>query len=327
VTLFLPLLLASKWFRRRLRVFRGAVFFFVILTVVSLQSLLPTAADAQTANPLNSTHQLSVKLGVHRYRSSQFFVTNSDFVNPADLTSAAYELEYETVIYPPASMGFSIGHYDGNSDFNTICCSHIALKNTYMRTTLKFNFRPVILRPVEFYIGPGVGYDRVSGKVTVLGVNEGAKREVFDIHLVAGARLPVGPRLSALVEGQYVSATIYDINDTGDSINFGGLTVYAGLAWHFQDFRHILFAKSAPAYPKKAAPAEAVKPETESKPSEKPATEAPVGPLPPGGTPPAENQSQTNPPVSQPEIEKPTATPPPSETPSAEPPSSGKPPE
>jgi subtilisin family serine protease len=327
VTLFLPLLLASKWFRRQLRVARGAVFFFVILTVVSLPSLLPTVADAQTTNPLNLTHQLSIKLGVHRYPSSQYFLTNSDFINPADLTGPAYELQYETILYPPASMGFSIGHYESSAEFSTICCSQIELKNTYMRITLKFNFRPVVLRPVEFYIGPGVGYDRVSSRITILGAKEGVNREDFDIHVVGGARLPVGPRLSALVEAQFVSATIYDVNDTGDSIDFGGLTIYAGLAWHFQDFRHVIFSKSAPAYPKKVAPTEPVKPEGESKPSEKPATEAPATPLPPGGTPPAENQPQTNPSAVQPEADKPAASSPPSGIPSPEPPSTGKSPE
>jgi Outer membrane protein beta-barrel domain len=276
-------------------------------------------------------HRLSVKVGVHRYRSSQFYITNSDFLNPSDLTSPAFEVEYEYLAFPPASVGFSIGHYDGSANFNTICCSKIALKTTYARMTLKFNFQPVVLRPLELYAGPGFGYDRIHSKTTILGVSEQVSNRTFDLHLVAGARFPLGPRLSALMEAQYASVQVQEVNDLGDDINFGGLTTFVGLTWHFPDFHHILPTISTPASPG-VAPADAVKPEDKSQTGEKPPeqtppSQTPPAQTPPGGTVPSENQQQKNPSAAQPEDQGSPTSPLPPGNSSSEPPSAQEPPE
>jgi len=266
-----PLLLASRKARRMLKSNRGSMFFFIGIAALFGFSSMTPAVYAQVQEDTQMTHQIALKMGFHLYRSSEYFDANSKFFDENDLTSVAQELQYDYLWFSPSSLSFAVGSYDGKTDFKTICCSRVEFRNLYARTTLKFHVRPVKLKPLEFYFGPGIGYDRFNRRVTVLDAGAGATRRAFDLHVVAGAELRLSTRLSLLLESRYASATIRHANDLDNKLNIGGVTTFFGAAWQFPDFSHLFPTRVS----EKAAPVEVTE-ERVIPPAEKPLEERPA---------------------------------------------------
>lgn len=250
----LPMLLASRKLRKMLQDNRWSLFFFVILTTMLVLQLMTTAVYAQAQENTEMTHQLALKTGFHVYRSSQYFNTNANFFDEADLTSIAEELEYDYLWFSPSRLSLAVGYYGGKTHFKTICCSQVDLRNRYVKTTLKFPIKPVKLKPLEFYFGPGVGLNRLDRRITVLNTSEGITRRVFDLHFVVGARLVLNTRLSLLLESRYETATIKHVNEPGDKLNIGGVTTFLGIAWQYPDLRHFFPARSSEISKEKVGP-------------------------------------------------------------------------
>jgi hypothetical protein len=118
--------------------------------------------------------------------------------------------------------------------------------------TLKFNFKPVKLKPLEFYLGPGVGFNHFDRRVTVLDASDKITRRVFDLHFLVGARLNLGTRLSLLLESRYASARIRHANGLDDILNIGGVTTFLGVSWQYSDLLHI-FPSRSPEIPENMA--------------------------------------------------------------------------
>jgi peptidoglycan-associated lipoprotein len=234
----LPMLLASRSVRKVLQRGRWSLFFFVIIAPLPVQHWMSTAVYAQTPEDTQMTHQLALKMGFHLYRSSQYFNTNAAFFDEKDLTSVAEELEYDYLWFSPSSLALAVGYYDGRTDFKTICCSEIKFSNLYALATLKFHIKPVKLKPLEFYFGPGLGYNHFERRITVLNTSDSITRRAFDLHFVVGAQMRLGTRLSLILESRYASATIDNANNLDDKLNIGGLTTFLGVAWQYPDLRH-----------------------------------------------------------------------------------------
>jgi peptidoglycan-associated lipoprotein len=235
-----PMLLASRKVRKMLLGYRWPIFFFIFIALLLVLQLTPSVVYAQSEEDTEMTHQLTLKMGLHLYRSSAYFNTNAEFFDQKDLTSLSEELEYDYLWFPPSTLSLAVGQYGGKTDYKTICCSQIEFRNRYLMTTLKFHFKPVKLKPFEFYFGPGLGYNRFDRKITVLNATDNFSHGVFDIHFVGGAQMRLNTRLSILLETRYSSAKLKDANSLGDTLNIGGLTTYVGVAWRFPDFRHFI---------------------------------------------------------------------------------------
>jgi peptidoglycan-associated lipoprotein len=273
-----PLLLANRKARKILLGRRWSVFFFILIVLLLVLQVTPSVVYAQAEEETEMTHQITLKMGVHLYRSSEYFDTNSEFFEPQDLTSLSEELEYDYLWFSPSTISIAVGQYGGKTDFKTICCSQVEFRNRYLMTTLKFHFKPVKLKPFEFYLGPGLGYNRFDRKITVSNSTDNFSHGVFDIHFVAGAQVRLNTRLSILLESRYSSAKLKDADPLGDTLNIGGLTTYVGVAWRFPDFRHIIPTLTSNAAEEKMGPQPA--PElTEERvipPVEKPLEEGPT---------------------------------------------------
>jgi peptidoglycan-associated lipoprotein len=274
LVMILPLLLASRNVRKMLRSRRGTVFFFVIVTPLLLSQFKASVAYAQAGENIEMAHRLALKMGFHLYRNSEYFNTNDPFFDKKDLSSTAGELEYEYLWFPPSSMGFSIGYYEGGTDFNSICCSRVKFSNLYERATLKLNIKPAKLRPLEFYLGTGMGFNHFERSLTVLDAHEKITRRVFDIHFVAGARLNLASRLALLLESRYATARIRHSNGLDDILNIGGLTTFLGVSWRYPDLRHF-FPSRPPEVPEKKFGPPEVSEERVIPPGEKPLEERP----------------------------------------------------
>ena len=244
LVMILPLFLASRKVRKMLLDIRGAVFFFIVVALMILLPLMISPLEAQAQEETQMTHQLSLKMGFHIYRSSDYFNANDAFFDQSDLTSLARELEYDYLWFPPSTLSLAVGYFGGKTDFKTICCSQVDFQNRYFMTTLKFHIMPVKLKPFEFYIGPGVGYNHFNRRITVLNGSDNFSQAVFDLHAVAGVLVRLNTRLSILLESRYSSAKIKKADALDDSLNIGGLTTFAGVAWQYPDLRH--FFSSGP---------------------------------------------------------------------------------
>jgi peptidoglycan-associated lipoprotein len=278
LVMILPMLLASRKVRKMLRYNRGSIFFFVIVTTLLVSQWMAPVVYAQAQENAEMAHRLALKLGLHLYRSSEYFNTNAAFFDEKDLTSNAGELEYEYVWFPPSSLGFTVGYYGGKTDFKTICCSQVEFRNLYERMTLKFNIKPVKLKPLEFYFGPGVGFNHFERKITVLDASDKITRRVFDLHFLVGARLNLTSRMNLLFESRYASARIRHANGLDDILNIGGVTTFLGVSWQYPDLRHI-FPSRLPEIPEKMAAPISPPRVTEERvipPGEKPLEERPV---------------------------------------------------
>jgi hypothetical protein len=246
-----------------------------LLMTIFILHMVATAAYAQyeeRATPVEKVgaikplpHQLSLKLGVHFYPDSDYFSSNAAYFNEKDLTSAAIELEYDYRYlypdYPNTSLGLAVGYYDGQTDFQTICCSSVSFSTLYTLLTLKFKFEPSRVAPLYWYVGTGMGYYFFDRQATVLGVTNNFSQDVFGSHFLVGVGWPLNPYLGIFTEARYAIAKIQSADKLDDQLQIGGLTVSAGVSWQFQDFAHILPVRQAkppavaPAVQKQKAPA------------------------------------------------------------------------
>lgn len=222
-------------------------------------------------------HALTLKTGLHLYRNSDFFDSNAAFFDQKDLTSLAAELEYDYLWYSPSTLGLAIGYYDGRTDFETICCSEVAFSTLYALLTLKYHFKlkPVTLKRLKLYVGPGMGYYLFNREIKVLDVRNDLSEKIFGFHYLLGARLFLSPRVSLLVEARYTSAVIRSANELDDELNIGGWTTFFGLSWQFPDFAHI-FPERGPEPPEERV----ILPPVEKPPEEKPVEEIPMPKIP-----------------------------------------------
>jgi peptidoglycan-associated lipoprotein len=271
-----PLLLASRKVRKRLLDLRWAVFFFIIIALLLALQWMTAAVEAQAQEDTQMTHQLALKMGFHLYRSSDYFNSTSQFFDQKDLTSLAEELDYDYLWFPPSTLSVAVGYIGGKTDFKSICCSQVEFRNRYVMTTLKFRIKPVKLKPVEFYFGPGVGLNHFNRRITVSDGSDNFSQRVFDLHFVAGAEVRLNTRLSILLESRYSTANIKHANALDDSLNIGGLTTFAGVAWQYPDLLHFFSSGTAGPSETKAAlaPAEVAE-ERVIPPVEKPLEERP----------------------------------------------------
>jgi Outer membrane protein beta-barrel domain len=223
----------------------------------------PQEAKARAVKPL--PHELSFKFGFHQYPDSDYFSSNSAYFNESDLSSAAVELEYDYLwLYPDytnTSLGLAVGYYDGQTAYQTICCSDVSFSTLYTLLSLKYKFEPSRLAPLYWYVGTGVGYYLFDRDVTVLGVRDHFSQNVFGGHFLLGAGWPISPRLRFFTEARYAFAKIKSANELNDALGIGGATFSMGVSWQFQDFAHILPALPAtppagvPSVQKQGAPA------------------------------------------------------------------------
>jgi outer membrane protein W len=215
---------------------------YMVATAAYAQEEATQQVKAGTVKPM--PHQLSLKLGVHLYPDSDYFSSNSAFFDEKDLTSVAAELEYDYLWlypnYPNTSLGLAVGYYDGETGFQTICCSDVSFSTLYTLLTLKFTFEPSRVAPLYWYVGTGVGYYMFDRKVNVLGIQNDFSQNVFGNHFVLGAGWPLSQRLGIFTEARYAIAKIKSADKLNDQLDIGGLTVSAGVSWQFQDFAHIL---------------------------------------------------------------------------------------
>jgi peptidoglycan-associated lipoprotein len=271
-----PLLLVSRVVRKRLLDLRGAVFFFIIFALLLAIQWMIAAGDAQAQEDTQMTHQLTLKLGFHLYRSSEYFNANDQFFDQNDLTSLARELEYDYLWFSPSTLSLAVGYFGGRTDFKNICCSQVEFTNRYAMATLKFRIKPVKLKPFEFYFGPGVGLNHFERKITVSNGSDNFSQRVFDLHLVAGVQVRLNTRLSFILESRYSTANIKHADALDDDLNIGGLTTFAGVAWQYPDLRHFFSSGTAAPSEMKAgvAPAEVAE-ERVIPPVEKPLEERP----------------------------------------------------
>ena len=240
-----PLLLVIRKVRKRLLDLRGAVFFFIIFALLLALQWTTAAVDALAQEDTQMTHQLSLKMGFHLYRSSEYFNANDQFFDQKDLTSLAQELEYDYLWFPPSTLSVAVGSWRGRSDFKNICCSEVEFRNHYVMTTLKFRIKPVKLKPVEFYFGPGLGLNHFNRKITVSNGSDDFSQRVFDLHFVAGAQVRLNTRLSILLESRVSTANIKHADALDDNLNIGGLTTFAGVAWQYPDLLHFFSSGTA----------------------------------------------------------------------------------
>jgi len=265
LSMVLPLLLASRRVRRILLRFRrhqmgvptllmSVVIFHLLATAAYPQEQeAPKEATDGAAKPLPPPHQLSLKLGLHRYPDSGYFDSNSAYFNKNDLSSVAAELEYDYLWlypdYPSSSLGLSVGYYDGQTGFQTVCCSQVAFSTLYTLLTLKFKFTPARLAPLYGYAGGGVGYYIFDRDVTVTGVSSHFSEQVFGTHYLLGVGWPLTQNLSFFTEARYAFAKIKSANALDDSLSIGGWTTFIGLSWQFPNLAHILPTKQPPVAP------------------------------------------------------------------------------
>ena len=237
----------------------------ILVGLLLLQAGISTVYAQEGETGVQMRHALTLKTGLHLYRNSEYFQTNAAFFDQEDLRSLAAELEYDYLWYPPSTLGIAIGYYDGQTDFDIICCSAVTFSTFYSLLTLKFHFKfkPVALRRLQWYAGSGMGYYLFDREIKVLDVRNDFSEKIFGFHYLLGARLFLNPRLSLLAEARYTNAAIRSANELDDELSIGGWTTFFGLSWQFPDFAHIV-----PARPPKLPEERVILPLAEEKPVE-----------------------------------------------------------
>jgi subtilisin family serine protease/6-phosphogluconolactonase (cycloisomerase 2 family) len=263
LSMTLPLLLASRRLRNLLLRFRRSQMGVptLLMSAVILHLLATAAYSQEQEAPKEATdhasklfpHQLSLKLGLHRYPDSGYFDSNSAYFNKNDLSSIAAELEYDYLWlypdYPNSSLGLAVGYYDGQTGLQTVCCSQVAFSTLYTLLTLKYKYSPARLAPLYIYGGGGVGYYIFYRDVTQTGVNSHFSEQVFGTHYLAGVGWPLTQNLSFFTEVRYAFAKIKSADALDDSLSIGGWTTFMGLAWQFPNFAHLIPSKPPPVQP------------------------------------------------------------------------------
>lgn len=205
----------------------------------------PRQTNARSVKPL--PNQFSFKFGLHYYPDSDYFGSNSAYFNESDLSGAAVELAYDYLWlypdYPNTNLELAVGHYDGQADFQTICCSNVNFSTYYALLSVKYRFEPSRLAPFYWYLGTGVGYYMFEREVTVLGQHDNFSENVFGSHFLLGAGWPLTQNLGLFTEARYAFAKIKSADALDDDLAIGGLTVSVGVSWQFHDFAHILPVK------------------------------------------------------------------------------------
>jgi subtilisin family serine protease len=261
----LPLVLASRRIRALLRLRRtrmGLTTFLMCALLLHLFASAGYSKEAETTPEERAAaekifpHQLSLKLGLHKYPDSNYFDSNSTYFNANDLSSLAVELAYDYrwlyPKYPSTSVGLAVGYYDGQTSYRSICCSNLTFSTFYTLITLKYKQTPAFLAPLYWYAGVGVGEYFFWRDVTEAGVSSHFSEQVFGTHYLLGVGWPLTNRLGFFTEARYAIAKISSTNGLNDSLGIGGLTAFIGMSWEFPTFAEFL-----PTRPPSAAPAAA----------------------------------------------------------------------
>ena len=188
------------------------------------------AAPAETASPFDFPHSVSIRAGVHFYPSSEYFHTNSGYVQPRDFRGPSGELEYAYRISPAGGLLLTAGVYDGGSNADTVCCTHLSFFTVYGLAT------PVLRFPLgrfgEGYVGAGLGYYRFRMRQTGE-FDQALSGSAPGVHVLAGWRHALTARLSALLELRYAWASVPNADSLDDRVGIGGTNLSVGLSYHF----------------------------------------------------------------------------------------------
>ena len=237
-----PLLLTSHKFRKVLGLRRSrrrsVVVLIVLLFLLSTITIVHAQEDETSGEDeaeIENEHALTLKLGGHQYRTSEYFETNAAFFDSKDLMSIAAELEYNYLYHPISRIGLAVGHYGGEARFSSICCSEVIFSTYYTLATVKFDFKvkPAGQPPIRLYAGPGFGYYFFNRKVHFLNATDDFSQMLQGYHFLVGIEILLTPQIGVLAEARYTSAVIKSANELGDQLDIGGIAAFVGMSWTF----------------------------------------------------------------------------------------------
>ncbi|MBI3610562.1 MAG: S8 family serine peptidase [Nitrospirae bacterium] len=250
-TLFWPLLIPMLRNRLRRRVNRRWVISGRRAGVASAAGLLalmifwPQAVSAQADDlenieedsdqddrPFETFHSIGLKLGYHRYDTSKYFDTNSGLLSRNDLSGLSGELEYQWRWREEYGLTVTTGRYAQEADLKNVCCQRISFSTAYVLITPTRYATLRFWKPVQWYIGGGIGYYYFKRKLHGL-IEDRLTDNLAGIHAVIGLEWPVMQQFSILTEARYAVANVKSADAFDDSLNVGGFNYSLGLSWRF----------------------------------------------------------------------------------------------
>jgi len=198
-----------------------------------------TAAAAGVDAPFQPVHSLALKVGYHRYNSSDYFDSNSGLVSPGDLAGLSGELEYDWRWEREKSLTVTAGQYRSETDFKNVCCGSLQFSTQYLLLTPKYHFA-IRLRPqknpaeepLEGYLGGGIGFYHFTREVSGT-VQDHLSSNVLGLHALAGIEAPLIKRFSVFLEARYAVAKVKSADPFDDSLDVGGMNYSLGIRWQF----------------------------------------------------------------------------------------------
>ncbi|MBI3995858.1 MAG: S8 family serine peptidase [Nitrospirae bacterium] len=192
--------------------------------------LWPSSAAAAGEDPsFHRVHSLALKVGHHRYVQSEYLDTNSGLIARGDLAGLSGELEYDWRWKEDAGLSVSAGRYHADTDLKNVCCSSVEFSTRYLLLTTKYH---AYIKPVEWYLGAGVGFYDFTRRVHGF-LEEDLSARVVGVHGVIGLQWTLFRPVTIFSEARYALAKVKHADALNDALDVGGLNYFLGIRWNF----------------------------------------------------------------------------------------------